>query len=173
MTNSKPLYPELQRIDKSVFKICGLKLTNIETELESKEYFAHSFQLSGQNVKFRTAKITPTKTGQFVTIWKRNEKGITKPFDISDKFELFIIAARHNTNLGIFIFPKIVLYENGILSDKIRDGKRGIRVYPKWDVTTNKQAQKTQLWQAKYFLDISQGHEVDIKKARLLLNLDK
>ena len=173
MINSKPLHSELELIDKSVFKICGLELTNIKTEAESQEYFAHNFLLNRQNIKFRKAKITPTKIGQFVTIWKRNSKGITEPFDISDKFEFYIIATRQNEKIGLFIFPKAVLYENKILSDKTWGGKRGIRVYPIWDVTTNKQAQKTQLWQTKYFLDISPDKEIDLEKARNLLNLEK
>ena len=173
MINFKILYPELELIDKSVFKICGLELTNLEAEAESQEYFAHNFQLNGQNIKFRTAKITPTKIGQFVTIWKRNEKGITEPFDISDKFEFYIIATRQNEKFGLFIFPKTVLYENKILSDKIRDGKRGIRVYPTWDLTLNKQAQKTQLWQTKYFLDISPDKGIDLEKVKKILNSGK
>jgi hypothetical protein len=138
LINSKILHSELELIDKSVFKICGLELTNIETEAESQEYFAHNFLLNGQNIKFRKAKITPTKVGQFVTIWKRNEKGITEPFDISDKFEFYIIVTRQNEKIELFIFPKTVLYVNKILSDETRDGKRGIRVYPTWILTTNK-----------------------------------
>jgi len=68
LTNSKTLHSELELIDKSVFKICGLGLTNVEPEAESQEYFAHNFLLNGQNVKFRKAKITPTKIGQFVKL---------------------------------------------------------------------------------------------------------
>ena len=173
MTTSKITYSELELIDNIVFKACGLELKNVETELESKEYFAHNFELGGQKVKFRIAKITPTKTGQFVTIWKRNEKGITEPFDILDDIDLYIIATRKETEFGLFVFPKNVLYENKILSDKNRDGKRGIRVYPNWDLTTNKQAQKTQLWQTKYFIDISQDKQIDLKRATELLTLDK
>ncbi len=172
MTNSKTIYSELELIDKSVFKSCGLVPTNVEAGIESQEYYAHNFQLDGQNVEFRTAKITPTKTGQFVTIWKRNEKGITIPFDISDDITFFIIATRKETNFGVFIFPKIVLFENKVLSDKTRDGKRGIRVYPTWDFILNKQALKTQLWQTRYFLDLSKDKQIDLKRAKKIFNLD-
>lgn len=173
MTNPRTLYSELELINKSIFELCGLEFTNVETELESKEYFAHNFKLNGRNVKFRTAKITPTKTGQFVAIWKRNEKGITEPFDILDDIEFYIIATRQNENFGLFIFPKTVLHENRILSDKIRDGKRGIRVYPTWDLTTNKQAQKTQLWQTKYFIDLTTDDKADLKTAKKILLLNE
>ena len=173
MTNSKTLDSEIEFINKFVFKSCGIALTEVEAELESKEYFAYNFKLDGQKIKFRKAKITPTKTGQFVSIWKRNEKGITEPFDILDDFDFYIIAARKETNFGVFIFPKTVLYKNRILSDKTRDGKRGIRVYPTWDITTNKQAKKTQLWQTEYFLEISQDKLINLEKAKELLNCSK
>jgi len=175
LTNSKTLPTELESIDKLVFKACGLELTNVENERESQEYLAYNFLLDGQNVKFRKAKITPTKIGQFVTIWKRNKNGFTEPFEVSDGFEFYIISTRQNENFGLFIFPKSVLYKKKILSDKTKqqDGKRGIRVYPTWDLTTNKQAQKTQSWQTKYFLDISPDKEIDLEKARNLLSLEK
>lgn len=173
LTTSKGLYSELELIDNSVFKPLRLELKNVEIELENQEYFAHNFKLGEQNVKFRTAKITPTKTGQFVTIWKRNEKGITEPFNITDSFDFYIIAARKDNKFGLFIFPKLVLYENRILSDRTRDGKRGIRVYPTWDLTTNKQALKTQLWQTKYFLEIFQDNQIEFKRAKYLLNLER
>ncbi len=172
MTNSKNIYPDLELLDNLVFKACGLHFSNLETELESQEYSACNFLLDKQNVKFRFAKITPTKIGQFVTIWKRNEKGITQPFDISDDIDFFIIVARQQNQFGLFVFSKSVLHDNKILSDKTRDGKRGIRVYPSWELTTNKQAQKTQQWQTKYFLEITQDKLIDIKKAKDLFNID-
>lgn len=173
MKNSKSLYSELALIDTLIFKPFKIELTDVETDLESQEYFAHNFQLDGQKIKFRTAKITPKKTGQFVAIWKRNEKGITEPFDISDNIGFFIIATRKDKNFGVFIFSKSVLYENRIVSDKVKEGKRGIRVYPTWDVTTNKQAQKTQLWQTKYFLDLSELNLPTLQREQDLLNLSK
>ena len=117
-------------------------------------------------------KITPTKTGQFVTIWKRNQDGITVPFDVSDDYDFYIIATRKENNFGVFIFPKIILHQKEILSDKVKDGKRGIRVYPPWDKTTNKQAQKTQIWQTKYFLNLSEDCPLDLQKAHELLDFN-
>ncbi len=151
MKNSIDIYPELKQFAKLVFKVCGLHFSNFEIESESPEYSACNFRLNEYNVKYRLAKITPTKTGQFVTIWKRNEKGVTQPFDISDGIDFFVIGARQEHQLGLFVFPKSVLHYNKILSDDVRNGKRGIRVYPGWDLTTSKQAQKTQQWQTKIF----------------------
>ncbi len=163
---------EIALLDKLLFKTCGLSLSNLEPEAESKDYFAHNFKLDGQNVKYRTAKITPTKTGQFVTIWRRNEKGITEPFSVSDDISFFIIATRKGINFGVFIFSKTVLMERKIVSNNIVPGKRGIRVYPSWDTTTNKQAQKTQAWQSAYFLNLSQDSGIDLEIAKVLLSLD-
>lgn len=170
MTNLQ-LFPEIEQINNSIFKLCGFELSNLIPETESQEYFACNFQLNEINVKFRKAKITPKKVGQFVTLWIRNENGITEPFNISDDFEFYIIATQLENKLGIFIFPKTVLHQNKILSDKITDGKRGFRVYPPWDITTNDQAKKTQIGQTKNFLDISNDNTIDIKKAIELLKL--
>ncbi len=172
MTNSNKLFSELELINNCIFQVCGIELKNVETELESQEYFAQNFELNNEKVKFRMAKITPTKTGQFVTIWKRNDRGITEPHNVSDKFEFYIIATREEAKFGIFIFNKIVLSENKILTSKNGEGKRGIRVYPTWSLTTNKQAQKTQSWQTKYFVEISNNNQIDLGKAKKLLNLE-
>ena len=161
---------EIDLINVSLFQKCDIELSNVEPESESQEYFAHNFQLNAHKVKFRVAKITPTKTGQFVTIWKRNQDGITVPFDVSDDYDFYIIATRKENNFGVFIFPKIILHQKEILSDETKDGKRGIRVYPPWDKTTNKQAQKTQNWQTKYFLNLSEDCLFDLHKAHELLN---
>lgn len=172
MTFEKTPFPELKSIDNLVFKPCNFSLKNIESETESQEYAAHTFQLKEYKVLFRKAKITPTKTGQFVTLWKRNEKGITEPFHLTDEFDFYLIATRTPGKFGVFIFPKNVLHEHRILSDETRDGKRGIRVYPIWDETTNKQAQKTQIWQTEYFLDLSDPKQIDLNRAKNLLSME-
>jgi len=160
----------LKNVDELIFQPLGLKLLNVEEDTEAKEYSGCSFVLNHLNIKFRTAKITPTKTGQFVTIWRRGEKGETSPFDSKDLFDFYLISASTDSNRGIFIFPKEILIEKGILSHDKRIGKRGIRVYPAWDFTVNKQAKATQKWQVEYFLDLSQNTESYLQKTKLLLD---
>jgi hypothetical protein len=126
----------------------------LKQNIESKEYGACTFELNGKIIEQRVAKITPTKTGQFVTVWKRNKEGITEPFNIADNFDFVIITARDNENFGQFIFPRLVLADKGVITRNGKEGKREIRVYPPWDITTNKQAEKTQNWQTKYFCNI-------------------
>lgn len=168
----KKVLSELELIDELVFKPCHFNLKNIKLESESQEYTAHTFQLNEYKILFRKAKITPTKTGQFVTLWKRNEKGITEPFDFTDQFDFYLIANRTPSKFGVFIFPRKILHEHKVLSDATRDGKRGIRVYPIWDETTSKQAQKTQIWQTQYFIDLSDHDQIDLNLAKKLLMIE-
>lgn len=140
---------------RHVYDKCGFTVTNFTIDKESIEYGGCTFILSGKVITHRVAKSTPTKNGQFVTLWKRNVNGATEPFDYSDKFDLIVITTRSGDNLGQFIFPKSVLLDNGVISGKDKKGKRGIRVYPPWDTTTSRQAENSQQWQTKYFLTIN------------------
>ncbi|MFP3591034.1 MepB family protein [Chryseobacterium sp. SIMBA_038] len=160
---------ELNRIEDSVFKILQLNLSNIETDLECEEYFGHNFSLNNFKIKFRKAKITPTKNGQFVTLWRRNSEGKTEPFNASDDFDFYIIATENDPQYGFFIFPKKVLAEKYILTDNQKEGKRGFRVYPNWDEPESKQAEKTKNWQTKYFIDISDNNDIDLNKFKNII----
>lgn len=146
---------EIELLDNLVFKPHGIDLFNVQPEIESKEYLAHTLLLNGKKSIFRKAKITPTKIGQFVAIWKRNNEGITAPYSIFDPIEYMIIMTQKEDLLGVFIFPKSALHQNKILSDNSKDGKRGIRIYPPWDIPTSKQALKTQTWQNEFFIDFA------------------
>ncbi|WP_223607661.1 MepB family protein [Chryseobacterium sp. OSA05B] len=161
----------LDHVDETIFQPLGLKLLNAEEDREAKDYSGCSFTLNHLNIKFRTAKITPTKTGQFVTIWKRNGKGETAPFDSEDVFDFYLISASKDHDKGIFIFPKEILINKGIVSHGKKVGKRGIRVYPSWDLTESRHAKATQKWQTEFFLDLSQNSETYLQKAKLLFDL--
>jgi hypothetical protein len=140
----------------------NLNFSLLKIDKESTEYEACTFELNGKTIIHRSAKITPTKIGQFVTIWKRNLKGQTEPFHIEDEFNFIIISAKNQNLFGQFIFTKSILLEKGIITGHKKTGKRGIRVYPPWDATTNKQAQKTQQWQIEYFIDFTNQANIDL-----------
>lgn len=161
-TQADSFYTELNVAKECVYDQGGLALTALKQHSEGREYGACSFLLNGRSIQYRVSKITPTKTGQFVAIWKRNKEGITAPFDTADDLDFLIIAAKSGDNFGQFIFPKYVLADHGILTNNCREGKRGIRVYPPWDIVTNKQAEKTQSWQTKYFLTIHTNNSPDL-----------
>jgi hypothetical protein len=152
--NLKSLPKDLIIAKELVYDAFGFNFSEPQKETESTEYKAYRFFLNEKNCCYREAKITPTKTGQFVTLWKRNASGIIAPFNFLDHIDFVIITVRKETFLGQFIFPKSVLFEKGIFSTEAKEGKRAIRVYPPWDETTNNQAQKTQKWQLNYFYEI-------------------
>ena len=164
------IHSDLQAVNKFVTATLGFTCTPPVADTESADYGAHTFKINELSVKYRAAKITPTKTGQFVTLWKRNGDGPIQPFDISDDIDLFIISTRHDMDFGLFIFPKSILHDKGIISGK-REGKRAIRVYPPWNTDLNRQAQKSQHWQADYFLKIENDHSTDLARAKMLLTL--
>lgn len=130
-----------------------IEFNQLEINKESNAYSACSFSLDSKNVVYRKANSTPKKIGQFVAIWKRNEEGETAPYHEKDKLDFLIISVETDSNSGHFIFSKQILLEKGIISSEKKSGKRGIRVYPSWDVVTSKQAVKTQEWQLDYFVD--------------------
>ncbi|MES2617289.1 MAG: MepB family protein [Bacteroidota bacterium] len=162
------LYPDLLMAKIKVYDKCNFHFSNPVINTEGSAYHACSFELNGKIVQYRGANITPKKEGQFVAIWKRNNAGITEPFDVSDNMDYLIITVRNNDHFGQFIFPKIVLADKGIITRNGKEGKRGIRVYPPWDMTQNKQAEKTQRWQTLYFLPIPAHKNVDLDLARKL-----
>jgi hypothetical protein len=51
-----------------VYNPCRFKCSQPIMEAESAEYGAYTFELNDLSVRFRVAKITPTKIGQFVTL---------------------------------------------------------------------------------------------------------
>jgi len=151
-----------------VYDKTELLITSVEKESESDEYSAYRFLLNHKNICYREAKITPTKTGQFVTLWKRNQTGTIEPFDYSDAIDFVIVNVRKDQNWGQFIFPKKTLLEKGIFSTQNKEGIRATRVYPPWDETTSKQAQKTQKWQLDYFFNFSDQSKIDLEELRKL-----
>jgi hypothetical protein len=152
-----------------VFDKCGLEMTELKEEKESKEYSAHTFCLNGLSVLYREAKTTPTKAGQFVTLWKRNNNKIIEPFESTDKIDLVIINTYKEDNAGQFIFTKQALLNNKVFTHESKEGKRAIRVYPPWEKELNKQAQKTQQWQLECFLETADDKPLEMARALTLI----
>lgn len=169
MVSINSFHIDLQIAKKLVYDQCNLSFSNLNWNTESIEYGACSFELDDNKIQHRFSKITPTKNGQFVTIWKRNQNGITEPLDVNDEINFIIITARSGDHLGQFIFPKSVLADKGIITQNGKSGKRGIRIYPPWDKPESKQAEKTQNWQLDYFLNINTDGSTDIALAKKLL----
>ena len=165
------IHNDLLLAKELLYDNCGYKCSLPEKEKESADYGAYSFLLNNKLIVFRVAKITPTKIGQFVTLWKRIDKRPIQPFDFTDIIDLIVISVRKDCRFGQFVFPNSVLCEKGIISTVTKEGKRAIRVYPPWDEAINKQAQKTQQWQLDYFLEIATEQPVNIEHAKRLYGL--
>ncbi|MFV8370115.1 MepB family protein [Flavobacterium sp. LB2R40] len=162
----------LNQSKQLVFDKCDFEIENLIIEKESVDYCASKFDLNTFKILFRTAKITPTKIGQFVTLWKRFEKGPIQPYDSNDPIDFFIINTMSGAKFGLFIFSKSVLIQQGIITTPLKEGKRAIRVYPPWDKTISKLAQKTQKWQLNYFLEIPSEQSLNIERAKSLFVID-
>ncbi|KIZ13479.1 MepB domain containing protein [Streptomyces natalensis ATCC 27448] len=162
------MHDELLAAKTSVYDPAGLRCSQPVPEAESAEYAAHSFTVDGREVRFRAAKTTPTKTGQFVTVWKRRDGGPIEPYGIEDPVDLFVISTREGEHVGQFVFPCEVLAARDIVSRNGSGGKRGIRVYPPWAMTTSRQARATQKWQVEHFLPVPAPAPADPAHTRRL-----
>ncbi|MGB0869334.1 MAG: MepB family protein [Flavobacteriales bacterium] len=144
----------LFQIKQSIYDPCEMKMTEFENETESQDYFASRFALNGLQLLSRNSKLTPKKIGQFVTFWKRNKNNPIEPFHENDSFDFLIVNTKMENRYGQFVFPKAILIRKGILSTERKEGKRGFRVYPSWDIVSSKLAERTQKWQLNYFYEI-------------------
>ncbi|WP_438350617.1 MepB family protein [Paenibacillus sp. FA6] len=165
---SDSIHSDLLATKNLVYNPCRLDCSRPLPETHNAEYGAHLFNLNALTIRFRVAKITPTKIGQFVTLWERIGDGPIQPYDASDPVDFFVISTRKGNHFGQFIFPRSVLCDRDILSNEGNGGKRAIRVYPPWDKPTSRQAQKTQTWQLEYFLDIPVNTPTDFVRAQML-----
>lgn len=155
--------------DLQVFKTLDLEVGSFVSDKESAEYNAGSFVLDGVKIVYRSAKITPTKNGQFVTLWKRIENGTIQPFDNSDIIDFVIVSVEKSGQSGHFVFSAHVLYKQKIFSKDKVEGKRAFRVYPPWDNPQSKQAATTQKWQLNFYVEIRDGVYADTEKVKQLL----
>ncbi|MFD5147967.1 MepB family protein [Streptomyces sp. NPDC058401] len=162
-----------------VYDPCGFTVSPPVPEPESAEYAAHAFTLDGLRVRFRAARTTPTKAGQFVTLWQRSAPGgPIRPFDTADPVDLFVVATDDGDRSGQFVFSPEALRRHGVVSARGSGGKRAFRVYPPWVTTTNRQAAAAQTWQLAHFLhlpapapaptDADTDAPVDLTRAREL-----
>jgi len=172
-TSSITIHSDLLATKDLIYNPCGFECFQPLIEAQNAEYGAYVYQVNTLTVRFRVAKITPTKVGQFVTLWERSEAGPIQPYDLSDPVDLFVISAREGDNFGQFVFPKAVLCEYDIVSKNRQGGKRAIRIYPPWAKPTSRQAQKTQAWQLDYFLEIPANEPIDCERVQMLYGLKR
>ncbi|WP_229784107.1 MepB family protein [Deinococcus sedimenti] len=154
-----------------MYERAGLALSSpVIQEPESVEYGASTFGVGGRNVIFRVAKTTPTKLGQFVTLWKRNAMTAKiVPFDASDPVDGVVIHSACGGEQGQFIFDQKTMVERGVFSVSGQGGKRALRIYPPWSNPLSREAVKTQQWQQRSFVSLSEAGGVDSARLKELL----
>lgn len=150
---STSLPDELTSAIRERYEPAGLVLTERPwREAESADYAACRFGLDGHQVAFRVAKTTPTKIGQFVTLWKRATPDTAiAPLDAADGVDFVIVDVADAGHRGQFVFDRRSLVERGVFSVDGKGGKRAIRVYPPWSKPIAKDAVRAQQWQVRHF----------------------
>ena len=144
----------MKRALEEVYAPAGLHLTAVPVaESESAKYDAFRLALNGASVVYRAAKTTPTKIGQFVTLWHRPDPaGPIAPLDSASDVALVIVAVSDGVRHGHFVFDRSTLLQQGVMSRDQLGGKLAIRVYPPWSEPVAMDAIRTQNWQSRCFL---------------------
>lgn len=146
-------YIALDYVSNAIYEPNGFEVMSAQEEKHNAQYGAGNFRLSSKSVRFRVAKITPTKAGQFVAFWEKDENGQNQAYAYEASPDLIVVTTfKNQSEFGQFIFPKALLLKQKILSTDLIKGKMGIRVYPSWDTPTSKQAIASQKWQLPYFI---------------------
>ncbi len=147
-------YKALTYVNDNFYEPNHLVIKAIQEEPQNSDYGAGIFQLNSKSVRFRVAKTTPNKIGQFVSFWEKDSAYKNQAFSYEKATDLLVINTfSNNDRFGQFVFPKEVLVQQKILKTATTKGKMAIRVYPIWDTPTSKQAIETQKWQLEYFIE--------------------
>ena len=132
----------------------NLPVTTLDTW--NGDYEGIYFVIDSIKYHSRIGKKTSKKSGYFTTFWTKNLSGTNSPYTAAMDIDYLIIAILDGDKKGLFVFPKTVLIQKGILTSTTHKGKMGFRVYAPWDVNLNKTATTTASWQQQYFVDFSE-----------------
>lgn len=133
----------------------GIACSEIVSEEQTSDYEAGRAKIGSGTWRIRTARVTPTKPGAFVAVWRRSPSGKTQPFESSDACDGLLVFVPDGSRFGVFTFTREHLVEHGVVQSPLAPGKRGFRVYPSWCMDLNAQATRTQRAQAGAFADLS------------------
>src|SRR5699024_6304151 len=159
----------LNYVNKLIYEPNDLIVKSIQEEKQNSQYGAGTFQLSSKTVRFRVAKVTPTKIGQFVAFWEKDGSNKNQAFSYEEAPDLLVITTFKNENeFGQFVFPKEILLKQEVLRSTSTKGKMAIRVYPSWETPSSKQAMETQKWQLPYFIDMCNLQKLPLEKIKEL-----
>ncbi|MCY8544465.1 MepB family protein [Bacillus vallismortis] len=158
-------YKALTYVNKLFYEPNHFTINAIREEAQNSDYGAGIFQLHSKSIRFRVANITPNKIGQFVAFWEKDGNDKNQAFPYEKATDLLVINTFTNHNkFGQFVFPKEVLVKQNILKTATTKGKMGIRVYPRWETPTSKQAIETQKWQLAYFVEVNNTNRFSVRE---------
>lgn len=158
-------FKALTYVNHLIYEPQHITVKAVLEEKQNAQYGAGIFQLFDKTVRFRVAKITPTKIGQFVAFWEKDVLNQNQPYLYAEAPDLLVITTfKNESELGQFVFPKEILLEKNILKSASTKGKMAMRVYPSWEQPSSKQALKTQNWQLAYFVDLSTPTKLAFEK---------
>ena len=160
-----------------VYKPTGLSISKPvkEKDKEGEAYKAYQFNIESNVVKkhvaFRVGKVTPSRPGHFVTLWKRPNKKI-EPLDVSNGVDFAVVHVSNHERSGQFIFDKKILLSENIFSytEKGKKGKLSFRVFPPWSEPTQS-ALKTQKWQLEHFCETTKNKTINYERLLKLFKL--
>lgn len=117
-------YKALTHVNKIFYEPNHLTIHDIQEEAQNSEYGAGMFQLNSTSVRFRVAKITPNKIGQFVAFWEKDGDGKNQAFSYEKAADLLVINTfASNHHFGQFVFPKEVLVSKISLKQPLQKEK--------------------------------------------------
>ncbi|GAB2733114.1 hypothetical protein GCM10027038_34460 [Arthrobacter bambusae] len=131
----------------------------IQVEEQSSDYESGVASIGEEQWRIRTARITPTKPGAFVAVWKRGDGGSTRPFTTDESMSGLLVFVEEKERFGVFQFTAAHLSSLGYVRSDLHPGKRGFRVYPAWCTDLNPQASRTQRAQADAFSELPSSNE--------------
>lgn len=150
----------------------GFTVDDVVNDKFSEKYAGCYFCIDTLRIIFRRANVTPNKIGNFVALWKKDtskEIGCKNiPYAVNE-VDYCLIYTENQHLKGVFVFPNLVLAENGILSMGDIVGKLGFRLYPEWDQPTSNVARKTQSWQLRFFINLSDAQQIDYNKFKKII----
>lgn len=162
----------MELLQNTLIPLLNGKIEHSLEEPQNSEYEGFIFRTRHYSFRNRLAKKTPTKKGYFVVFWERDNQKRNQAFSFKESPDFLIVNVIDNVYKGLFLFPKSVLLEQGVLRTPKSKGRMAIRVYPLWEQNLNKTAEQTQKWQLEYFIDLS-IENVDYKKFETILENNK
>lgn len=148
---SQEAFPSVNRYAEHLMGIHDIEIV-VDPERHNSGYEAGVAMLGAERWRVRTARVTPTKPGAFVAVWRRASDGSTQPYSAHDETVGLLVFVREDAHQGVFRFTAEHLSELGITRSKQHQGKRGFRVYPPWCFTLNPQATRSQAAQSAAFI---------------------